>query len=430
MIYNLCLKKYLLNKLKMKKEKLLNFMIAFLLTVIIFNYFVPKNDTAVVPTTLTFKSTSKNYTIPNLPILEISNNLIKNVTINTCKDITIKKDWNKVEWIKKTSPKFCTELNIKSKSVATINLEPLSKLFYNSWDYIFDLKANNKELSATFTQEEKWFWNNLLSTIFYAPVYNLFVLIINILPSHNLWLSIIIVTLIIRLLVLIPQHKMMVSSKKMQLIQPKIKEIQTKNKWDQAKIWMELLELYKKEWVNPMWSCLPLFIQLPILIVLYWTISGITSTANYYYLYWSLSSFDIRQINSNFLGLNLIKQEWKSGLILAIIIWLLQWLQIKMSLTIHTKKKDHWKIVEKDEKIDDPVSEFMPDPNVMNAFMLWWMPSMFAFSSYFFPSWVSIYWVIGTLFTLVQQIVVNKIWVKKELQTKDGNEIILSKKSN
>jgi hypothetical protein len=42
-----------------------------------------------------------------------------------------------------------------------------------------------------------------------------------------------------------------------------------------------------------------------------------------------------------------------------------------MSLTVHQKKKDHGKIVEKDVKIDDPISEFMPDPAMMNGFMLW-----------------------------------------------------------
>ena len=411
----------------MKNEKLLNFVIAFLVTVIIFQFFIPKKTETTVSNTITFKSQKTNYTIPNIPVLQITNDLTKNVEINTCKDITIKKDWIKIDNIAWSSPKFCKDITIKSKEVTKIDLEPLSKLFFNSWDYIFDLKIDNRDLSVSFTQEEKWFWNNLLSTIFYAPVYNLFVLIISFLPNHSLWLSIIIVTLIIRIIVLIPQHKMMVSGKKMQQIQPKIKEIQEKYKWDQSKIGMELLELYKKENVNPMWSCLPLFIQLPILIVLYWTISEITSTANYFYLYWPFANFDISQINSQFLGLNLIKQEWKSGLFLAILIWIFQWLQIKMSLTINTKKKDHGKIVNKEVKVDDPVSEFMPDPNVMNAFMLWWMPTMFAFSSYFFPSWVGIYWLIGTLFTLAQQYVVNKIWIKKELKTKDWNEIIIWK---
>lgn len=414
----------------MKNERLLNFIIAFLLTLIIFNFFFPKEQVNKNNNNITFTSQKSDYSIPNLATIQIWNNLNKEITINTCKNLTIKKDWLKIDNIEKQFPIFCTDIKIWSGKSEIINLEPIASIFRNTWEFSFDLKVENRELTTSFTESEKWFWNNLFSTIFYAPVYNLFVFIISLLPNHNLGLSIIIVTIIIRLLVLIPQHKMMVSSKKMQLIQPKIKDIQEKYKWDQAKIGMELLELYKKEWVNPMWSCLPLLIQLPILIVLYWTISWITSSANYFYLYWPLSDFNISLIDSQFFWLNLIKQEWKSGLILAILLWIMQWIQIKLSLTFNKKKKDHWKIVEKQEKIDDPVSEFMPDPNVMNNFMLRWMPTMFAFSSYFFPAWVSIYWVIWTLFTLVQQIVVNKLSEKKELKTKDGNEIILKKKSS
>ncbi|HBY75396.1 TPA: hypothetical protein DEG21_06190 [Patescibacteria group bacterium] len=50
------------------------------------------------------------------------------------------------------------------------------------------------------------------------------------LPDHNLGFAIIIVTLIIRLIILVPQHHILVNSKKMQTIQPKIKEIQKKYK--------------------------------------------------------------------------------------------------------------------------------------------------------------------------------------------------------
>ncbi len=48
---------------------------------------------------------------------------------------------------------------------------------------------------------------------------------------------------------------------------------------------MEMLELYKKEKVNPMGSCLPLLIQMPILIGLYWIITSVTDPSNNYYIY-------------------------------------------------------------------------------------------------------------------------------------------------
>lgn len=407
----------------MKNDKILNLLIAFFLTLIVFNLFLPKNKTEVVKTWIELNAIKKDYTIPNIPEIQIVNNSDKTINFDSCKNLSIQKDWVKIENISSTSPKFCVKAAIESKQTYKINLESISKLFTISWNYDFIL-TKDKEYRVSTVESDKWFFNNFFSTLFFAPVYNLFVLIISNIPGHNLWLSIILITILIRLLVLVPQHRIMLNSKKMQAIQPKIKEIQEKYKWDQAKIWMELLEIYKREKVNPMWSCLPLLIQMPILIVLYWIIIWVTSSANYYYLYWNLSSFDISKINPNFLWLNLIKQEWKSGLILAVLIGFFQWWQIKMSLTVHEKKKNHWKIIEKDVKVDDPISEFMPDPNIMNAFMLWGMPVMLAFSSYFFPSWVWIYWLIGTIFTLVQQFVVNKIWDKK-IVTKEGHEIIV-----
>jgi len=66
---------------------------------------------------------------------------------------------------------------------------------------------------------------------------------------------------------------MLESQKKLQKIQPKIKAIQEEYKEDKALLGQKIMELYKKEGVNPMGSCLPLLIQMPILIGLYWVVS-------------------------------------------------------------------------------------------------------------------------------------------------------------
>lgn len=410
----------------MKSDKLLNFLLAFFLALIVFNLFMPKQNETKVSEDITLKALSASYALPNIPVLELDNTTDKDISFDTCKNLEISKDWAKITGLSNVKW-FCKTFKASAKSKMNLDLNPISKMFLSTWSYAFKANISGKTYEAKTEIQEKWFFNSFFSSVFFAPVYNLLVFLIWSLPGHNLGLAIIVVTLIVRLIVLVPQHHILVNWRKMQSIQPKIRDIQEKYKWDQAKIGMELLELYKKEKVNPAGSCLPLLIQLPLLIVLYWTISWITSISNYYYLYWFQSDFDISKINPNFLWLNLIKQEWKSWLLLAILIWVSQWIQIKMSLSFQEKKKVKWKIVEKEVKVDDPISEFMPDPNVMNLFMLWWMPAMIAFSSYFFPSWVGIYWLIWTLFTLVQQYVVNHFFEKKTPITKDWHEIILSK---
>jgi YidC/Oxa1 family membrane protein insertase len=72
------------------------------------------------------------------------------------------------------------------------------------------------------------------------------------LTGYSLGWGIIIITIIVRLLILWPQHKMMISQKKLQAIQPKIKDIQTKYKGQQAILGQKLMALYKEEKVNPM----------------------------------------------------------------------------------------------------------------------------------------------------------------------------------
>jgi len=56
----------------------------------------------------------------------------------------------------------------------------------------------------------------------------------------------------------------------------------------------------------------------------------------------------------------------------------------------------------------------MPDPVMMNKFMLWGMPVMIAVSTFYFPMGVGIYWLIGTLFMLGQQYIVNHFFDKQK----------------
>jgi len=168
---------------------------------------------------------------------------------------------------------------------------------------------------VTFTHESKGAFTGFFYTTIYEPIYNLLVGIISTLPGHSLGWAIIIVTIIIRLILLVPQHHMLVNQRKLQMIQPKIKELQEKYKGDSAKLGQEMLALYSREKVSPMGSCLPLLIQMPIMIGLYWVISSIDHSSNYYYLYSFFKGFDISQINALFYGLDLTQIGGIAGII-------------------------------------------------------------------------------------------------------------------
>jgi len=205
---------------------------------------------------------------------------------------------------------------------------------------------------------------------------------------------------------------MLVSQRKMQAIQPKIKKLQEKHKWNQQAMWVELMKLYKDEWVNPMGSCGFLIIQMPILLVMYNIIINITSLTNEFYLYSWLQGFHISQIDFNFFGLNLLGSGGVAGLLLALSVAAVQFIQVKLSLMHKNKDVPKDGLVLEKKKWENSYSSMMPDPELMNKFMLYGMPAMVWIFTFSLAAWVGLYWGISTLFAILQQLFVNKI-IKK-----------------
>ncbi len=87
--------------------------------------------------------------------------------------------------------------------------------------------------------------------------------------AHNYGLAIILLTIIIRALMYPLMQKQMTSMMETQRIQPLMQDIQRKYKNDKEKMNQELMRLYKEHNVNPMGGCLPLLIQMPILILFF-----------------------------------------------------------------------------------------------------------------------------------------------------------------
>jgi YidC/Oxa1 family membrane protein insertase len=275
--------------------------------------------------------------------------------------------------------------------------------------YIITVKTPEGDRMTSFELSRPGAFRSLLTTLFYNPIYNLFVALLTWLPGHPLGWAIVIITIIIRLILLVPQQHMMESQKKLQLIQPKIKDLQKKHKDDQAKLGMEMLELYKKEKVSPMGSCLPLLIQMPILIGLYWVISSINDPANFYHLYSFFGNFNPANIDTYFFGMDLKAIGGKIGIAFALILAVFQYIQAKLSFsyTPLPEKKEDKKVTKEGE-----IPEFALDPAMMQKSMLYALPVMIGVSALFFPIGVALYWFIGTLFVIAQQWYVNQNKVK------------------
>lgn len=204
----------------------------------------------------------------------------------------------------------------------------------------------------------------------------------------------------------------------MQVIQPKIKAIQEEFKGNQAVIGQKMMELYKKEGVNPLGSCLPILIQIPILIVLYQVILNISNPSNLAHLYnieW-LQGFKTAVISTHFFGLELEKSGGIVGVILGLLTGGLQFGQMWLSQK---------KIKAQQTDVEKPKDPNMPDMQQMQKMMIYVFPAMAALFAYQFPAGVGLYWLIGTLFMIVQQYVANKQAEDKKMVIRDkaGNII-------
>jgi len=98
----------------------------------------------------------------------------------------------------------------------------------------------------------------------------------DVIPSYGV--AIILLTLAVRLLTFPLTAKQARSQQQLQKLQPELKRLQAKYKGDKQKLNEEMMKFYKENHVNPFGGCLPLFIQFPVLIVLYRLILGLTRT--------------------------------------------------------------------------------------------------------------------------------------------------------
>lgn len=207
----------------------------------------------------------------------------------------------------------------------------------------------------------------------------------NIIPGHDFGLAIIILTVLIRLLLWPLASQSIRSQKAMQEIQPELNALKEKYKNNRAEQAKAMMELYKTKKINPASGCLPILIQLPVLIALYWAfLNGLKSPIGH--LLYPFVNFS-NHINPMFLGLINLSQK-SAGL--AILAGALQYWQTKMLMT---KKR---------------AAEPSDFSSMMNKQMLYMMPVLTVFIAYSLPSALALYWVASTAFTIVQQYFIAK----------------------
>ena len=232
---------------------------------------------------------------------------------------------------------------------------------------------------------------NFFRVALYQPLLNVLVLLYLYLPGHDFGIAVIMLTLVIRFLFYPLSKKAIQSQKALSKIQPKMKEIQEKykdNKEEQSK---KLMELYKQEKINPFSGCLPILVQLPIMLALYrvfWT--GLKEEQmELLYSFVTLPE----AINPNFLGvINLSEPH----IAIAVLAGIFQFIQTRMMKTKTPDqnpkgKKGFAEVFQKQAQFLFPIFAFI---------ILLRLPSA-----------IGLYWITTSLFTIAQQ---HFVFKKKE----------------
>lgn len=235
-----------------------------------------------------------------------------------------------------------------------------------------------------------------ISTVFnaalYQPIFNAFVGLYNIVPGHDIGVVILIITILVRLLLYPLTSSSIKAQKSMQDLQPKMDALKKQYAGDQQKQAQALMELYKTNKVNPFASCLPILIQLPILIALYMVLrDGLMSNNLAKELYAFVANPG--QINPISLGYFNMAQK---NVVLAVLAGAAQWWQAKSLM--RNKPPAAAGAGAKDEGM----------AAMMNKQMLYFMPLMTVVVGISLPAGLTLYWFFSTLLTGLQQMLLFK----------------------
>mgnify|MGYP002376433291 FL=1 len=230
--------------------------------------------------------------------------------------------------------------------------------------------AGCTEFNKDITPDSKGFWNEYIVWPLSWVIKEVAKLL-----GNSYGLSIIVVTIIIRLIILPLMIKQTKSSKAMQVIQPELKKLKekysSKDAVTQQKLQQETMKLFQQYGVNPLAGCLPLIIQMPILIGFYHAINRTPAIRESMFLWFDLGSPDY---------------------ILAFVAGVTTFLQQKVMMAGQ-------------------------DQNPQMAIMLWVMPVMIIVIGVSLPAALPLYWVVGNIFMMIQTYFIKTPAIQKDTTT-------------
>jgi YidC/Oxa1 family membrane protein insertase len=229
---------------------------------------------------------------------------------------------------------------------------------------------------------------NIFYTFLFQPIFNLLVFLYNLVPGGDLGIAIILLTIIIKILLWPLMSSSLKSQKVMQELQPKLDALKAEHGTDKEALSKAMMKLYQDEKVNPLASCLPIIIQLPVLIALYNVLFQGFNAAALNQLYPFIHNPGT--IHTLFLG---FLDLGKANIGLAVLAGVLQFFQTRMLMQRQPPKQ----VAKKEGSQDESMLASM------NKSMMYMMPIMTVLIGVKLPGGLTLYWVVVTVFSIAQQ---------------------------
>jgi YidC/Oxa1 family membrane protein insertase len=236
------------------------------------------------------------------------------------------------------------------------------------------------------------FWH----TFFFDPVYNALVFFIDILPNGDVGLAIIATVLLVKTILLPVSIKAVKTQKIMKEIEPKLKALREQHKDDKQAQSRAMMTVYQEAGMNPLASIFLIFLQIPIVIALYFAVSnggGIPLPAINVDLLYSFVAEPI-DVTMNFLGM--IDMAGRS-VMLALAAGVTQFIHVNLTMP---------KLAPKEEGAEPNLKEdFMRN---MQTQMKYVMPVIITFVAYTISAAIALYFLVSNLTMIAQEYYVKK----------------------
>jgi YidC/Oxa1 family membrane protein insertase len=216
--------------------------------------------------------------------------------------------------------------------------------------------------------------------------------------TGNGGVAVIIFTIIARLILLPLTVRQLQSSRKIQALQPALQELQRKHGKDQQKLQAETMRLYKENNANPVTGCLPMFVQLPLFLGIYQAVFHLTSVTPAEHA--AAKMLAVLQTTAN-LGTSIATSALDQPPLSGGFLWL-----------IDLGKTDPYYILPVLSVIFQLIVQLMSTPRVQDPQQkamtqtLLFMPLLFGYIGFTFPSGAVLYWVVGSILSMIQQYVI------------------------